>query len=300
MKVSVLQVDHSKPILGLNTFYHAPVCQHLERERLQSPVQDSEIQDWPKDNEASSPNSLGPKRDWPEVRGEEYFPQTVLSWLLAKWVVGESEEAGRRTLSSHGPEKPEEKEIALSLRRWVPVALGPAAEQKQNETEDSPPGPPPGEGAAQFSPSPTSGPLRRLPGQLGAWLGLGGRRSPARGSTRRPMCRLSLGRSSSGGHRRAPTATGRLRPGPGGSGGWCITPGQDVLNRLGLLMYCRELLGKALDGVAEQLCLGNGGVEKECFVGVLHLCQVEPEMALLDHHGGHRLPEGPRCDFRRS
>ncbi len=45
-------------------------------------------------SEASSPNSLGPERDWPEV------------------------------------------------------------EQKQNETEDSPPGPPPGEGAALFSPSP--------------------------------------------------------------------------------------------------------------------------------------------------
>ncbi len=98
-------------------------------------------------SEASSPNSLGPERDWPEVRGEECRPRTVLSWLLAKWVVGESEEAGRRTLSSHGPENPEEKEIALSLRRWVPLALGPAAEQKQNETEDSPPGPPPGEGA---------------------------------------------------------------------------------------------------------------------------------------------------------
>ncbi len=28
------------------------------------------------------------------------------------------------------------------------------AEQKQTETEDSPPGPPPGEGAALFSPSP--------------------------------------------------------------------------------------------------------------------------------------------------
>ncbi len=68
--------------------------------------------------------------------------------------MGESEEAGRRTLSSHGPENPEEKEIALSLKRWVPLALGPAAEQKQNETEDSPPGPPPGEGAALFSPSP--------------------------------------------------------------------------------------------------------------------------------------------------
>ncbi len=63
--------------------------------------------------------------------------------------MGESEEAGRRTLSSHGSENPEEKEIALSLRsgyRW--------SEQKQNETEDSPPGPPPGEGAALFSPSP--------------------------------------------------------------------------------------------------------------------------------------------------
>ncbi len=82
-------------------------------------------------SEEFSPNSLGPERDWPEVRGEECRPRTVLSWLLAKWVVGESEEAGRHTLSSHGPENPEEKEIALSLRRWVPLALGPAAEQKQ-------------------------------------------------------------------------------------------------------------------------------------------------------------------------
>ncbi len=45
-------------------------------------------------------------------------------------------------------------------------------------------------------------------------------------------------------------------------------------------------------------CLGDGGVEKACLVNVLHLCQVESEMVLLDHHGGHRLPEGPRCDFR--
>ncbi len=233
-------------------------------------------------SEASSPNSLGPERDWPEVCGEECRPRTVLSWLLAKWVVGESEEAGRRTLSSHGPENPEEKEIALSLRRWV---------QKQNETEDSPPGPPPGEGAALFSPSPEKEQTPTSPG----W-----RRSPARGLTHRPMCRFGLGRSGSGGRRRAPTATGRLRSGPGGSGGWCITPGQDVLDRLGLLLYRRELLGEALDGVAEQPSLGDGGVEKACLVDVLHLCQVEPEMALLDHHGGHRLPEGPRRDFRRS
>ncbi len=82
-------------------------------------------------------------------------------------------------------------------------------------------------------------------------------RSPARGSTRRPRCRFSIGRSSSGGRRRSPTVICRLRPGPGGSGGWCITPGQDVLDRLSLLLYRRELLGKALDGVAEQPRLGD-------------------------------------------
>ncbi len=87
---------------------------------------------------------------------------------------------------------------------------------------------------------------------------------------------------------------GRLRP---GSGGWCIMQEQDVLDRLGLLLFRRELLGKALDGVAKQPCLGDGGVEKACLVDVLQLCQVEPEMALLDHHGGHRLPEGPRVTF---
>ncbi len=125
-----------------------------------------------------------------------------------------------------------------------------------------------------------------------AWLGRGGRRSPARG-----YLSIQPGAEQLWG---APTATGRLRPGPGGSGGRCITPGQDVLDRLGLLLYRRELLGEALDGVAEQPCLGDGGVEKACLVGILHFCQVEPEMALLDHHGGHRLPEGPRCDFRRS
>ncbi len=44
--------------------------------------------------------------------------------------------------------------FSLSLRKWVPLALGPTAEQKQTETEDSPPGPQPGEGATLFSPSP--------------------------------------------------------------------------------------------------------------------------------------------------
>ncbi len=65
-------------------------------------------------------NSLGPRRDWLEVRGKVLRPRTALSWLLARWVVGESEEATHRTLSSHGPENPEEKEFALSVKKWVP------------------------------------------------------------------------------------------------------------------------------------------------------------------------------------
>ncbi len=73
-------------------------------------------------------------------------------------------------------------------------------------------------------------------------------------------------------------------------GGWHHA-GAGVLDRLGLLLYRRELLGKALDGVTEQPCLGDGGVDKMCLVDVLHLYQVEPEMALLDHHVGHRLVE---------
>ncbi len=55
--------------------------------------------------------------------------------------------------------------------------------------------------------------------------------------------------------------------------------GAGVLDRLGLLLYRRELLGKALDGVAEQPCLGDWGIEKVCLVDVLDLYQVEPEMA---------------------
>ncbi len=80
-------------------------------------------------SEVSLPNSLCPRQDRLELSGEVLRPRTTLSWLLARWVVGESEEAGRRTLSSHGPENPEEKEIALSLRKWVPLV-----QQKQKET----------------------------------------------------------------------------------------------------------------------------------------------------------------------
>ncbi len=127
MKVSVLQVDRCKPILGLNAFDHAPVRQHLERELVQSPVQDSQIQDWPK-----ATTFLG----YDEVRAVKPLPH--LGWrdrldcILCQ----------------------EDSNLLAQDRGVLGRSPGPAAEQKQNETEDSPPGPPPVEGAALFSPSP--------------------------------------------------------------------------------------------------------------------------------------------------
>ncbi len=48
MKVSVLQVDRCKPILGFDASDNALLHQHLERELVNGPIQDSQIQDWPK------------------------------------------------------------------------------------------------------------------------------------------------------------------------------------------------------------------------------------------------------------
>ncbi len=61
------------------------------------------------------------------------------------------------------------------------------------------------------------------------------------------------------------------------SGGrWCITPGKDVLDGLGLLLYCRELLGTVLDSVAEQSSLGDESIEKVHFVDIAPLSKAEP------------------------
>ncbi|RXN24637.1 hypothetical protein ROHU_006043 [Labeo rohita] len=50
---------------------------------------------------------------------------------------------------------PEMEEIALLLKMWVPLGSEePAAEQKQKETKDCPPGPPPGE---EVVPTPSPG-----------------------------------------------------------------------------------------------------------------------------------------------
>ncbi len=166
-------------------------------------------------SEASSPNSLGPKRDWPEVRGEEYRPRTVLSWLLAKWVVRRQGVAHCRPMDLRTRKK----------RKLLFLWESGGTETKWNRRFSSRPSTGGRSGAvlavsweranSNISGLPASGPLRRLPGRLGAWQGRGGPCSPVRGSMRRPMCRFSLGRSSSGGRRRAPTATGRLRGAPG-------------------------------------------------------------------------------------
>ncbi len=77
------------------------------------------------------------------------------------------------------------------------------------------------------------------------------------------------------------------------SGGrWCITLGKMCL---GLLLYCRELLGRVHNDVAEQSSLGDGSIEKAHFVNIARLNQAEQQMALLDRKCGHRLSERPRC-----
>ncbi len=72
-------------------------------------------------SDSSSQNFLSPCRDWLEVRGEALRPPTALSWPLARWVAGESEEAVCHTLSAREPENSEEREFALSLTMWVMI-----------------------------------------------------------------------------------------------------------------------------------------------------------------------------------
>ncbi len=50
-------------------------------------------------------------------------------------------------------------------------------------------------------------------------------------------------------------------------------PGQDMTNRLRLLLCSRELLAKALDRIAKKAGLGHRGIEEPNFVGVPHVSQ---------------------------
>ncbi len=203
---------------------------------------------------------------------------------------------------------PEIEETALLSRFWVPLTVRPVAEK---ETKDSPPGPPPGEGVVrspspeeQTSPSlgrPSQGRLlRRLPpGLAGAWTGGAAALRPApRRCLAGGCCVCCAG--AGGGGRGLPSATSRprhcrRRPGGGSS----CTPGQDVPDCLSLLLCSGELLGEVLHRVAEQAGLGHGGIQEPCLVYLLHVGQTQPEVAFLDHHGGHRTAQRPRRKLRR-
>ncbi len=103
------------------------------------------------------------------------------------------------------------------------------------ETEDSPLGPPQGEGAALFSPSPEKQKIPTSSGfprqgrfvdfldDLGPGWDTGG------AALLREARRAGLGFDSAWGGAALEDAGGRpwrLRPGPGSNGGWCITPGR--------------------------------------------------------------------------
>ncbi len=229
--------------------------------------------------------------------------------LLATGKMGRGREWGSRASHTVVPWtwEPGGKRNCSFLRKWVPLALGPAAEQKRKILL-----PALHQGkerrcsrrllrkskfqhlrvARVRAASSTSWTTWGLAGTRGAPLTCERLDAPAKVSIR-PGAE-QLWRKQEGAH-----GDGQTEAWPRGQRWMVHHAGAGVLDRLGLLLYRRELLGKALDGVAEP-CLGDGGVEKACLVNVLHLYQVEPEMALLDHHGGHRLPEGPRRDFRRS
>ncbi len=106
--------------------------------------------------------------------------------------------------------------------------------------------------------------------------------------------------AGSGGSRRgSPSATSRLRCCRRQSACNSGPPGQDVANRLRLLLYSRELLGEVLDRVAKEAGLGHGGIKEPDFVGIPHVGQTQPEMAFLDHQSGHRTAHCPRRNLRR-
>ncbi len=175
-------------------------------------------------SKASSPNSLGPKRDWPEVRGEVLRPRTAHYWLLADgswarvWKQGGIRRKRKLLFLWESGNRTKKHRILLTAlfrgkeRRCSPPSLRKSKVQHLWVACDR-------------------GRFNRLPGQLGAWLGHGG----GAALLREARC-AGLGVDSAWGGAALedaggmPTATGRLRPGPGGSSGQCVTPGQDVLD----------------------------------------------------------------------
>lgn len=82
------------------------------------------------------------------------------------------------------------------------------------------------------------------------------------------------------------------------AGGSSCPQGQGV--SLSLLLCSRELLGQALDHIAEEAGLGHRGIKEPNIVCVPHINQIQTVLALLDQHSGHRTAQRPRSDLHRS
>ncbi len=178
------------------------------------------------------------------LRHPHHCPRTILSWLLAKWVVGESEEAERRTLSSHGPENPEEKENCSFLKKvgkQKQKILLPALHQgkerrcfrrllRKSKFQHL-------RVARVRAASSTSWTTWGLAGMREVPLSCERLDAPAKVSIR-PGAE-QLWRMQEGAH-----GNGQTEAWPRGQQWMVHHAGAGVLDRLGLLLYRRELLGK--------------------------------------------------------
>ncbi len=198
-------------------------------------------------------------------------------------------------------------ETALLLKIWVPLAAGPAAEQKEKNKGFTTPALLRGKERCShhlLKSSPNHLRVARprasalgIAAPLGG--GLDGLGTPlTTGSTAPLGWRLLLRRGSGGSRRGSPSATSRLRCCRRQSGCNSGPPGQDVANRLRLLLYSRELLGEVLDRIAKEAGLGHGGIKEPDFVGIPHVGQTQPEMAFLDHQSGQS--GRPKREVRRN
>ncbi len=138
----------------------------------------------------------------------------------------------------------------------------------------------------QTSPSlgrPSQGRLLRrlLPGLAGAWMGGAAALRPAPRRCLAGGCCAGAGAGAAAGWRQ------QLHAGAGCAG---LPQSASVQRRTtGRSSPPRRRTG-----------LGHGGIQEPCLVYLLHVGQTQPEVAFLDHHGGHRTAQRPRRNLRRS
>ncbi len=196
----------------------------------------------------------------------------------------------------------------LFFEKVCTAGPGPAAEQKTKRNRRFSSRPSTGEGAAlsrrllrksklQLSGLPASGQLRT---SMETWglAGTRGRRSPARGSTRRPSVDSAWGGAAledAGG----PTATGRLRLAPGGSGWMVHHAGAGCAGSPRSAAVPPRNAGRSPRLCAEQPSLGDGGARKRA-CRTSFISQGEPSWRSWTTMVGTSLPDGTASvDFRR-